>query len=404
MWTLTLVLACSGGDEDDPRDPVLPTVDLPEGAPQACAHGVEVIVDTPETETAYMREGLTRYTEVVAPNGHAIAVFAADELSDAQILRARNLLRFYLQDLPDSQHGEDKTAVANAMADNGAALALPNGAHSRANEPRVNAQPLYDAETPVAGSDWFMDNDYEHRDAAFEEIFHLVHDTGIGTYLPGALPEYQAELLAEAQAAIADGRWGIAVDPEVEDWLDELEREGSLAQEYIASVIDSYYGLWGPWTEADGGMWGVYIAKTRDEVATLDPAGLELLQAFLAPTLTIEEPVDPDFTGTLSLVFDEAEPYTHKTRYFQAVRLTGSGDAGIAGNDLDNTFVPNAGDNVLSGGAGDDTVVYCGERADYTVAETDGTVTVSGGDAGQDTLTKIEILHFLDGAVAVTEL
>ena len=29
------------------------------------------------------------------------------------------------------------------------------------------------------------------------------------------------------------------------DWIDELRDEGSLTQEYLASVIDSYYGLWG---------------------------------------------------------------------------------------------------------------------------------------------------------------
>ncbi len=398
-----MLLAC-GAAEEGPRDPSVPVVDLPEGAPEACAHGPEVIISTPESETAYLREGLTRYTEVVAPNGHAIGIFADPELSDAQILRARNLLRFYLSDHAGSRYGADKSAVADAMADNGAALAMPAGEHREGNEPRVDAQPLYDAETPVAGSVWFLESDYEHRDAAFEEIFHLVHDAGIGTYLPGALPDYQAELLAEAEAAIADGRWGIAIDPEVERWLQELEREGSLAQEYIASVIDSYYGLWGPWDEGAGGMWGLYIAKTRDEIAGQDPAGLALLEAFLGPQLTVEEPVDPDFADTLSLVFDPDEPYTHKSQYFQAVRLLGSGDAGILGNDLDNLFLPNAGDNALDGGAGEDTVAWCRDRADFTITVVGETVVVEGGDTGRDTLTGVEVLHFLDGAVAVSEL
>ena len=44
----------------------------------------------------------------------------------------------------------------------------------------------------------------------------------------------------------------------VEDWLEELEREDLLAQEYIASVIDSYYGLWAAWDEDEGGMWGIW--------------------------------------------------------------------------------------------------------------------------------------------------
>lgn len=92
-------------------------------------------------------------------------------------------------------------------------------------EPRLNAQPLYDHETPADGSKWFMNNNSNHRDAAFEEIFHLVHDTGIGTNQPGALPAFQTELEAAAEAAL------------------------------------------------ENGLWGIYIAKTREEVQSLDPKG-----------------------------------------------------------------------------------------------------------------------------------
>ena len=44
----------------------------------------------------------------------------------------------------------------------------------------IDGQELYWAELPVEGDEWYMKNDWEHRDAAFEEILHLVHDTGIG--------------------------------------------------------------------------------------------------------------------------------------------------------------------------------------------------------------------------------
>jgi hypothetical protein len=48
--------------------------------------------------------------------------------------------------------------------------------------------------------------------------------------------------------------------------LKELTKENSLSQEYLASLVDSYYGLWGAWTESNShGMWGIYIAKTREE-------------------------------------------------------------------------------------------------------------------------------------------
>ena len=391
--------ACRGGGE--PVEPQVPVPDLPDTAHAACFNGPEMIVDLPEGFEDYEREDFVRYTEVVAPNGLAIPIVAQDEISDAQILRARNLLRFFLDDAPGSTWGEDKDDVADSMASNAAVLMLVNGAHRPGNEPRVPAQPLYDEETPVVGHAWFMDNDFEHRDAGPEEIFHLVHDTGIGTYLPGARPEYQADLDAEARAAIEDGRWGIPADPGVEDWLEELEREDSLAQEYIVSVIDSTYGLWAPWEDGDGGMWGVYIAKTREEVQEKDPAGFALLEDFLSLTWTLPEPVHPDFEGTLSLAFDEDQPYTHKTRYMEAVLLLGEGDAGVVGNDLDNTFVSNAGSNDLVGGAGEDTVVYCSARADFEVAREGEVLRVSGH--GTDTLQDIEVLHFLDGAVSAED-
>ena len=201
-----------------------------------------VVGEAPAEATQYIQAGLTRYAQVVAPNGQVIEIFGAAETGDERIRRAHSLLRFFLQDVSGAEFGADKSEVANRMGSNRAVLVMPAGEHVEGNEPDVDAQPLYADETPVEGSFWYMQNNYEHRDAAFEEIFHLVHGTGIGTYLPGALPEYQARLVAEAQASLLDGRWGIPVDPFVNEWIEELRQEDSLAQEYIASVLDSYYG------------------------------------------------------------------------------------------------------------------------------------------------------------------
>ncbi len=35
-------------------------------------------------------------------------------------------------------------------------------------------QLLYQMELPVTGSKWYIENDYEHIDASYEEIFHMV--------------------------------------------------------------------------------------------------------------------------------------------------------------------------------------------------------------------------------------
>lgn len=369
----------------------------------SCLDDEGVIVPTPDQFSNYASWGFDRYAEVVAPNGKSIHIFATAAVSDEMMHRARNVLRFFLTDVPGSQYGSDKSEVANSMANHGATLMLPGGAHQEGNEPPFDAQPLYEAEMTVEGGDWYLTNDWEHRDATFEEIFHLVHDAGIGTYMPGALPDYQAALLAEAQAAIDDGRWGIPVDPGVADWLEELAEEDSLAQEYIASVIDSYYGYWGAFDEAPGGMWGIYIAKTREEIADKDPAGLALLEAFLPPMATYEARLASTFSGTFQMAFDAAEPYTHKSRYLVAVTLTGALASSIAGNGADNTLRGNSADNVLDGAGGHDTAIYCQPRSAYTLSLEGQDLIVDGPD-GRDVLRAMEAVNFADAVYEVDAL
>ena len=138
----------------------------------------------------------------------------------------------------------------------------------------------------------------------------------------------------EAIKAIKDGRWGIPIEPEVRDWIEERRDENSLAQEYIASVIDSYYGLWAAFDENPGGMWGIYIAKTRDEIKEKDPNGFALLEAFLPPMMFgYESLIDPNFRGTFSLQYNEEFPYTHKSQYYVDATLTGSINSNLLGND-----------------------------------------------------------------------
>ena len=360
----------------------------------------EVIKPLPATEREYINAGFDKYAQIIAPNGKPIKLFAQNDVSAEKLRRAHSLLHFFLTDVPNSKFGTDKSEVANKMADNNAILIMPNGAHNESNELDLPAQPLYDSETPMEGSRWFMDNDWEHRDAAFEEIFHLVHDTGIGTYLPGAIPEYQELLIAEAEQAIIDGRWGIPVEPDVTEWITELRAENSLAQEYIASVIDSYYGLWGPFDERAGGMWGIYIAKTRDEIAAKDAQGLTLLEGFLPPTLNYEIKLAQELNETFSLKRVLSLPYTHKSQYMVHVTLTGTNPANISGNSFDNTLRGNSANNILDGDAGTDTVVYCRPKSEYTISNEGSTIIVSGPD-GADTLENIEQIHFADGLVVL---
>ncbi|MCH2135598.1 MAG: alpha/beta hydrolase fold domain-containing protein [Phycisphaerales bacterium] len=363
----------------------------------------DAITPIPKDRKKLRRAGFTKQTAVIAPNGRPIRIVAQPGVPDLAVKRARNLLRFFLTDVPGSRFGADKSAVANAMANNRAALMMPEGAHREGREPNIDAQPLYQSETPVDGSRWYLLDDRRHRDAAFEEIFHLVHDAGIGTFLQGALPEYQQLIDTQARAAIEDGRWGISVEEGVDEWLEELEEEDSLAQEYIASAIDSYYGLWSTWDETPGGMWGIYCAGSRDEMQTLDPVGVQLVEAFLPPMMHgYEALIDPSFGGMFHLTFDPERSYTHKSQWYVDATLTGKRDSGIVGNGEDNVLRGNSGNNILRGGSGVDTAVFSGPRDAYVV-EQDGPMTsvrdtIADRD-GTDHLESIEVLRFSDGEV-----
>ena len=173
------------------------------------------------------REGFVKGIAVDVHGEGPVWIVAQDGVSDVAVGRAARLLRFFLTPVEGARFGSlaAKRAVARFMVENGALLMMPEGAHREGEEPDLPAQPLYEEETPVEGSIEYLEYDREHRDAGFEEIFHLVHDTGIGTYLRGALPEYQEELDREARLAIEDGRWGILIEPEVRYWLEELEED-----------------------------------------------------------------------------------------------------------------------------------------------------------------------------------
>jgi len=73
----------------------------------------------------------------------------------------------------------------------------------------------------------------------------------------------------------------------------------------------------------------------------------------------------------------------------------------VIGSAHDDVFIGNADDNLFDGGAGQDTVVFAGNRADYTIAmNADGNLTVEDGVAGRDgtdTVKNIETLSFADG-------
>lgn len=336
-----------------------------------------------------------RYTKVTTPNGGAIHIVAQSNITEGQILRCRGILTHFLTDFPGSRYGADKSAVANKMAENNAILLLMNGSDDGRNTVTVPGQPLFENEMQVEGHRWYQEQDYEHRDATFEEILHLVHDYGIGVdgpnSSPGALPAFQAEIRAAQQNGLADKLWGIGAA----DWIAELTEENSLSQEYLAAVIDSYYGLWGAWTEsATHAMWGIYTPKDRAEIAVEDPAGYQMINgSFFHPYLTYNARIDESFEGTFSLAFDPALPYTHHAQYLKNITLLGDKNTNVRINQWDND---------VSGNAGVNTAIFSGSSDEYTIVTAPGVTTITDKIAGRDGVNRlrgIERFQFTDRIV-----
>ncbi|CAO3421393.1 matrixin family metalloprotease [Azospirillum endophyticum] len=71
------------------------------------------------------------------------------------------------------------------------------------------------------------------------------------------------------------------------------------------------------------------------------------------------------------------------------------------GGSGDDSFTVNGLGNVLDGGAGTDTAVFSGRRAQYRVQQMDGGRYIVSGADGNDLLTNIEYLRFSDGTAAL---
>ncbi len=337
-----------------------------------------------------------RYTKVVTPNGGKIHIVAQSNLTDEQIVRTRSTLEHFLKNYPGSEYGDNKSELANKMAENGAILTLLNGQDDGNNPVEVSGQALFENEIQVEGHPWYINQDYNnHRDATYEEILHLVHDYGIGidghNSFPGAMPKYQSEIRQAQKNALSTNLWGIGADK----WINELTEENSLTQEYLAALIDSYYGLWGGWTDSNThGMWGIYVAKTRNEIFLEDPVGGEIMNnKFFHPYLTYNARIDSGFNGIFSLEFDSLKPYTNHSQYLKDITLLGNNDTSVYINQLDNNITGNKGTN---------TVIFNGNSSEYIIDITDIEISVTDKVSNRDgvnILKEIEKIKFTDQTI-----
>ncbi len=361
------------------------------------------IVDLPNTVDQAFLDVFDRYAKITSPGGDPIHIIAQDQVSDLQIIRARNVMRHLLTDFPNSFYGFNKTSVANAMASNEAILAFFNSEaeaelaiQGDLGSMDINIQPLYATECVVEGSEDYLTNDT--RDATIEEVLHLVHDYGI---IP-VLNNYQNDILEAANEAKDAGFWS---SPEMNDWI----AEGSLAQEYLATIVEVYYDMWKHNADGSGtAFFGEYEPIDRNELLIQDTDGFNNVTNFFHPELTYNAVLDGDFNETFELFLNPEKDYTFKSQYLNHATLTGNTEAGIHGNDNDNNLLGNlannhfygeGGDDFFYGNEGTDTVHFRGNFAEYNIFGQSDTLIVDDmldNRDGFSQLKSIEILVFND--------
>ena len=376
----------------------LPDIDI-SGSPNG-------IVSLPEKTPSIFTTVFSKYTKIIAPNGKPIHFLIQDAWSDDKILKVRNIMKHFLTDYPYSKYGSNKAAVANAMSDRKSTMTLFNtsadarDASFNGDATDLATQSLWENETTAEGNDDYLN--HITRDAAYEEVLHLVQRRGI----MNAMPEYQAKIAVAHAAYAAAGKY----TPDVSH---------NVPNEYFAQQLDVYQDLWvvqpKKWEGRDlqpGEMvegtahWGQNVANTRARLLAADPTAYDLVSNFFHPYLTYTPLLPLDFKGTFSIELDPRQIYTYKSQHLKSVSLRGSNDANLTGNAYDNVLTGNAGNNMLKGGKGDDqlvggdgndTAVYSGAYEDYSIIKNDGYTTVKDkrvNQDGSDMLINIEFLQF----------
>ena len=297
----------------------------------------------------------------------------------------------------------------------------------------MNSQSLMYRELTVEGDCHYMSNfaDYcanlgEHadRDAAFEEILHLVQAQGIA---PNAsTSSLQNDIQAHALRIYSDMQAGKPTvwRPTQRDWEDwesddfdpeRVKKTGpSYSHEYFAAAFEAYMGV----AKANGQGLDGYQALTREEMQSQDPQAVDwisgLFHGYLQYTANIDsagvklytEKTNPGTVPTFRMApnkDDLVEAYTYKSQWLTKVKIVGDQAINVIGNDQDNTFEGNNKDNSIYGEGGINTYIVPHKLAECIVIKAKN-VTVECPSTGSDELYDIQNIKFTDQTLDVTKL
>lgn len=297
----------------------------------------------------------------------------------------------------------------------------------------MNSQSLMYRELTVEGDCHYMSNfaDYcanlgEHadRDAAFEEILHLVQAQGIA---PNAsTSSLQNGIQAHALSIYSDMQAGKPTvwRPTQRDWEDwesddfdpeRVKQTGpSYSHEYFAAAFEAYMGV----AKANGQGLDGYQALTREEMQSQDPQAVDwisgLFHGYLQYTANIDsagvklytEKTNPGTVPTFRMAPNKdslVEAYTYKSQWLTKVKIVGDQAINVIGNDQDNTFEGNNKDNSIYGEGGINTYIVPHKLAECIVIKAKN-VTVECPSTGTDELYDIQNIQFTDQTLDVTKL
>lgn len=296
----------------------------------------------------------------------------------------------------------------------------------------VNSQSLQYRELTVEGDCHYMSNFASYcenlgvdsdRDAAFEEILHLVQAQGIAPNVETSA--YQEAVRDRALSIYTGNAMHKVWNPTPEDWQDWESDDtnadvigSTYSHEYLAAVFEAFMGMNG---HKVSGLDG-YTSTERSQIIINDPIGDNLVREMFAGDLqytariptkgVVKYYTEASLFGIPTFKMyksDEVgDEYTHKSQYLINAKLIGDENDHIdlIGNDKDNILEGNQGDNTIRAGAGEDTYIVTNTAYKTNNVETcQLKPTQSGGEfyvlltcpnIGTDKLYDFEKIKFLD--------
>ena len=304
------------------------------------------IINLPNDTDPIFFNVANRYTHVIAENGDFIPILIQNNFSVDQISHVRNVLESYLVDVEDGEWGSNKAMISNAIGATNAILLLLNDEDEYENpnvwslmDSGAHGQDLLSTEVFPEGSIEYMNS--SRRNATYEEVLHFVHNYGIQI----ANPTMQNEILSAMELAVESGYYNPLSDLPIEDW----------DEEYLAMGLECYFGIWSH-DPSGNGFCGDQEYPFIDRAAMLDgdPALHNIINGFFGSHWNYQAQLPDNFTGNFHLSFQPSLDYTYRSQYLVDIKLTGSNNVSIYGNEFDNHVIGNAGSNLFYGYQGDD--------------------------------------------------